>query len=76
VFSKELRELIFSVLTSWQVIVITLGIVIYIAIVNSVAQLYHSARPNEPKDSKPKKNKKAEEPAEEAAGTDELGLEE
>jgi hypothetical protein len=75
-FSTELNELIIAVITSWQVIVVTIGIVIYIAIVNSVARLYHSTRPKEPKSSKPKKTKKAEEPAEEKIGTDELGLEE
>ncbi|MFP3043146.1 hypothetical protein LQZ19_15130 [Treponema primitia] len=72
-FSKELRELIFSVITSWQVIVVTIGIVIYIFIVSSVAQLYRSARPKEPKGKKPKKEAKAE-AAVEAGEGDDLGL--
>ncbi|WP_010253760.1 hypothetical protein [Treponema primitia] len=73
-FSKELNELIFSVITSWQVIVVTIGIVIYIFIVSSVAQLYHSARPKEPKVKKPKKEAEAE-VVTEAGEDDGLGLE-
>jgi Co/Zn/Cd efflux system component len=75
-FSKELNELIVDVLTSWQVIVVTLGIIIYIFIVSSVARLYRSARPKPLKEKKPKKEKreKKAEAVEEAGETDDLGL--
>ena len=73
-FSKELTEVIIGVLTSWQVIAITLGIIIYIAIVSSVARLYHTARPKEPKGKKMKAEPKAAESPVEAGEADELGL--
>ncbi|MDR2738451.1 MAG: hypothetical protein LBB68_01260 [Treponema sp.] len=72
-FSKELNELIVDVLTSWQVLVVTVGIIIYVFIVSSVVQLYRSARPKSPKKKKPKKEKKAE-AVEEAGEMDDLGL--
>jgi hypothetical protein len=74
-FSKELTSLIVSVLTSWQTIVVTLGIVVYIAIVSNVARLYGKARPKRPGIRRPRKEKKEKEAAEEAE-TDDLGLEE
>ncbi|AEF84833.1 hypothetical protein TREPR_1181 [Treponema primitia ZAS-2] len=75
-FSKELSELIVNVLTSWQVIVVTIGIVIYLFIVFNVASVYRSSRPKTPKLPKGKKGKPEEVPAEEEGGVDELGLEE
>jgi hypothetical protein len=72
-FSKELISLIIRVVTSWQVIAVTLGIVVYIAIVSNVARLYRRARPKRPKIKRPRKEKKTE-AVEEDAGTDELGL--
>jgi hypothetical protein len=74
-FSKELTSLIVSVLSSWQVIVVTLGVVVYVALVSNVARLYHNARPKPPRVRRPKKEKKEKE-AVENADTDELGLEE
>ena len=74
-FSRELASLIVSVLTSWQVIAVTLGIAVYIAIVSNVARLYRSARPKPPRFKKPGKEKKEKENAEET-DTDALGLEE
>jgi hypothetical protein len=71
VFSGELRKLIVQVLTSWQVLVVTLGIILYIFIVSYVSQIYRSVRPKVSKDKKPKKEKKSPEVIEE---TDELGL--
>ena len=74
-FSKELTSLIVSVLTSWQVLAVTLGIVVYIALVSNVARLYRSARPKPPRLKKPGKRKKEQEAAEET-DADDLGLEE
>jgi flagellar biosynthesis/type III secretory pathway M-ring protein FliF/YscJ len=73
VFSRELNRLIVQVLTSWQVIVVTLGLIIYFFIVFSAARLYRSARPRPPRERKPKKAKQTEE-AEETGDTDDLGL--
>jgi type VI protein secretion system component VasK len=58
VLSEELKALIVQVLTSWQVLAVTIGIIIYIFIVTSVAKLYRSARPKKPKTNKPQKEKK------------------
>ena len=74
-FSKELTDLIISVLTSWQVLAATLGIAVYIAIVSRAARLYRSARPKTPRVKRFGKEKKEKETAENAE-TDELGLEE
>jgi Co/Zn/Cd efflux system component len=72
-FPKELNELIVDVLTSWEVLVVTVGIIVYVFIVSSVARLYRSARSKPPKEKKPKKEKK-DEVVEEAGETDDLGL--
>ncbi|MDR1249682.1 MAG: hypothetical protein LBK63_10300 [Treponema sp.] len=72
-FSDELTSLIVRVVTSWQVIAVTLGIVVYIAIVSNVARLYRSARPKPPKAKKPGKEKKTKTVAEDE-DMDELGL--
>jgi hypothetical protein len=72
VFSKELIDLIVRVVTSWQVIAVTLAIVVYVAIVSNVARLYRSARPR-PSEEKPGKGRKGKADAEDA-DVDELGL--
>jgi len=85
--SLSLFELIKQVLVSWQVIVITVGIVLYLHLVFYLARRYH--RPisfnkiSFGKKDKPKKEKKAqgqpEGPEEAKSGknsNDELGLEE
>jgi hypothetical protein len=73
-FSKELISLIIRVVTSWQVIAVTVGIVAYIAIVSNVARLYRRIRLKSPRDRKPRKEKKTKAAAEEEGGMDELGL--
>ncbi|GHV75928.1 hypothetical protein AGMMS49942_07490 [Spirochaetia bacterium] len=70
-FSGELKEVIVQVLTSWQVLVVTIGIILYIFIVSYASQLYRTARPKAPKVAKPKKEKKADKVTED---TGELGL--
>jgi hypothetical protein len=72
-FSKELTSLIVSVLTSWQVIAVALGIAVYIAIVSSVARLYRNVRPKSPRVKRPGKAKKEKETVEET-DADDLGL--
>ena len=77
-FSKELISLIVRVLTSWQVLAVTLAVVVYVAIVSNVARLYRSARPKSPRVKRPRRAKKEKnsEAAVEDTTTDELGLEE
>jgi hypothetical protein len=40
-FSSEVRRLLVQVITSWQVIAVTVVLVIYIFIVNYVARIYN-----------------------------------
>ena len=82
-FSRELRGLILQVLTSWQVIAVTVAVFFYFFLVNYTARL-HRVRsvslPSKPKRKKKEKEKTAseDEGAElsEEAVNDELGLEE
>ena len=64
-FSNELKELLPQVIRSWQVIAVTIAIVLYICLVNYVARTHH--RPNFVSKTKPKKAKAkpAPKPAEE-----------
>jgi|TergutMp193P3_1026864.scaffolds.fasta_scaffold00896_13 hypothetical protein len=87
-FSSEFFELLKQIVISWQVIAVTVGLVIYINIVNFVSRSYHHPRVKREKIKKPKKVKEEpvvkEEGFEEEDGdsgsshssNDELGLEE
>jgi len=46
-FSDEIKKLLIQVITSWQVLVVTGVLIIYIFLVNSVARIYHR-RPRRP----------------------------
>ena len=75
-FNAEIRKLLIQVITSWQVIAVTVVLVIYIFIVNYVGRLYQGG----PKRSflpKPRKSPKEETPEAigPSEGGDELGLE-
>jgi len=74
-FSAEVRDLLFQVITSWQVLVVTFVIILYFFLVSYVARLYHR-RPR--KAPLPRKKAKAEAKADEPVvdESDELGLEE
>jgi len=82
-FSKEVLGLLKQVILSWQVIFITVALVLYIFIVNYTARSYHPPR-NFKKISFKLKPKKAKPAAESTAGdeneisdtNDDLGLEE
>ncbi|MCL2129867.1 MAG: hypothetical protein FWH35_05885 [Treponema sp.] len=39
-FSAEVRKLLLEVISSWQVITVTIILILYVFIVNSVARLY------------------------------------
>jgi heme/copper-type cytochrome/quinol oxidase subunit 2 len=78
-FSREIFDLLIQVVTSWQVIAVTVAVVLYIFLVSYVARLYHRPRsvsifPSKPKKVKEKKAAAAEGP--EVSTNDELGLEE
>ena len=75
-FSDEVRSMLLEVISSWQVIAVTVVLVIYISIVKSVARTRRTRRISA---SKPKKKifKKRSAPSTPAKSkTDELGLEE
>jgi len=83
-FSSEFFELLKEILKSWQVIAVTIGLVIYISIVNHVSKSYRHPKVKRVKVKKEKKVKSAEpviheEGDEEESShnsNDELGLEE
>jgi len=54
-FSQELKELLIQVIQSWQVIAVTIALVLYMYLVGYVARSYH--RPRSVSRSKPKKVK-------------------
>jgi hypothetical protein len=77
-FNSEVRKLLIQVISSWQVIAVTVVLVIYISIVNYAARTYNR-NPRKPRNSHisliPKgKKKKPEKPVH--SETDELDLEE
>ena len=74
-FSGEFRDLIIKVITSWQVIVVTIVVLVYIFLVNSVSKSYtRSRKPANPKPAKAKPPKGKQEPDEQVDDS-ELGLE-
>ncbi|MDR0312200.1 MAG: hypothetical protein LBI14_01235 [Treponema sp.] len=74
-FSEEIRSLLVKVISSWQVIVVTIAVVIYIFIVNKVSRYRSRARkPSGPKTVKGKKETAPIAPANEQVDDSELGL--
>jgi hypothetical protein len=82
VFSKEVIDLLLQVLKSWQVIAVTIAIILYMSLVSYVARTHHRPRASKAKaKTKTKKQKAAPAGPEEVAGSgddvnNELGLEE
>jgi flagellar biosynthesis/type III secretory pathway M-ring protein FliF/YscJ len=74
-FSDELKSLLIQVISSWQVLVVTGILIVYIFLVRYVAKLYRRGRPLS---YAPGKEKAAGEEAQgvEPSGNDDLGLEE
>ena len=68
-FSSEIRKLLIEVISSWQVLVITVVLVIYISIVNYVSKIYND-NPRMRFGRKPKKKKSEDHVASES---EELG---
>jgi hypothetical protein len=77
-FSKEMLSFLIKVITSWQIIVVTVVLILYFTLVSYVAQLYHVKRSDFSFDSKPKKAKKEKAPVEAVpeGDDDDLGIEE
>ncbi|MDR2435168.1 MAG: hypothetical protein LBD47_11485 [Treponema sp.] len=78
-FSKEMLALLLQVITSWQVIAVTVVVLVYMSLVSYVARIHH--RPRSISKNKPKKEKAAVAGPEEVTGSgsdtnEELGLEE
>jgi hypothetical protein len=59
-FSKELTELLFQVIKSWQVIAVSVVLIIYMSLVNYVIRTHH--KPASVSRIKPKKKAKVEKP--------------
>ena len=75
-FSAEVRKLLLEVISSWQVITVTLILILYVFIVNSVARLY-SRRSRHSFFPKPiPSSSKAESPLADEGESEELDLEE
>jgi len=81
--AMEIINILKNVITSWQVIVVTIAILLYISIVNNVSKSYRTPRVKKAPKVKKQKAAAAETPIEEAnddlpsgSSNDELGLEE
>jgi cell division protein FtsW (lipid II flippase) len=80
--SKELMALLIQIITSWQVIAVTVVVFLYFFLVSYVAKVYRRSRASMFPSAKTKRKKEKSAPAEsDEAGTgesadDELGLEE
>jgi hypothetical protein len=56
-FSKELTELLFQVIKSWQVIAVSVALIMYMSLVSYAARAHH--KPASVSRTKPKKQKKS-----------------
>ena len=74
-FSKELFGLLIKVITSWQVIAVTVVLVIYFTLVSYVARLYRPRKMDFSFSTKPKKEKPKAVQMPETSADDDLGLE-
>jgi hypothetical protein len=73
-FSGNFFAIALQVIRSWQVIVVTVAIVLYISLVSYVAKTYNKRRPHPPKPNKENAAAKGEDISD--TDDDELGLEE
>jgi hypothetical protein len=75
-FSPELKELLIQVIRSWQVIVVSLALVLYIYLVKYVSRRYHRPRMSRSRPKKAKRTKRAKpEAAKPQHNPDELVIE-
>ncbi|MDR0502246.1 MAG: hypothetical protein LBH16_02880 [Treponema sp.] len=75
-FSVEIIEMLKQVITSWQVIAVTIGIILYLNIVFYTARSYHRPKVKKEKVKKQKPEPEAVPEEIESDSNDELGLEE
>jgi hypothetical protein len=76
-FSGELKNLLIQVITSWQVLLVTGILVVYIFLVNYTARVYRRGHNRiRPSGKKAKAEEPNAAPAGQPSGDDELGLEE
>ncbi|MDR0719459.1 MAG: hypothetical protein LBF78_07470 [Treponema sp.] len=75
-FSPELKSLIIQVITSWQVLVVTGVLIVYIFLVNYVGRLYRRGKPIPMPKPGSKKAARESNAAPEPDADDQLGLEE
>jgi hypothetical protein len=71
----ELKELVFKVITSWQVLTVTAVLIAYVFLVQYVSRLYRRGKPI-PMPKVGKKTKHEDNAGPETGGDDDLGLEE
>ena len=75
-FSEELRNLLIQVITSWQVLAVTVVLVLYVFLINYVSRSYYRRRSRSPV-AKVKTRVKSEPPkVPPPEESDDLGLEE
>jgi hypothetical protein len=78
-FSKEMMDIFIKVVSSWQLILTTVVLVLYCMLLNYVTRTHHRPRADFSFSSKPKKAKAEKTAASEVpkdSGDDDLGLEE
>ena len=77
-FTKEMFSFLFKVITSWQIIAVTVCLIIYFSLVSYVARVYHPRHSGLSFDSKPRKKKEKAVAAElpESSEDEDLGIEE
>jgi hypothetical protein len=71
-YSGGMVDLVIQLIKTWQVIAVTVAIVLYVFLINYVARSYH--RPRSVSKSKPKKVKTPKEKKKPAGGNDGDGL--
>jgi len=76
-FNKDFFDFLYKVLTSWEIIAVSVVLIIYFSLVSHVARLYHF-RPSSLSfnSKKPKKEKKSAAQVPETSEDEDLGLEE
>jgi hypothetical protein len=75
-FSDELKSILIQVITSWQVLVVTGVLVVYVFLVRYVAKLHRRNRPLSFSSRKEKTPDTAAKAVEPSSDDDDLGLEE
>ncbi|MCL1929268.1 MAG: hypothetical protein FWG07_10825 [Treponema sp.] len=78
-FTKEMFSFLFKVITSWQIIAVTVCLIIYFSLVSYVARLHHPGHSGLSFSSRPRKKKEKKAVAAElpeSSDEDELGIDE